>query len=121
LLEGERILFAGDMLSDVDPPILADTPDVAAAYLESLKTLESLIQQVRVLIPGHGSACDKDEAMWRLERDRRYLDIVTKAIEHIMPTDIAARTTALLDDPRLGWDEGQNAHLSNIEAILRYR
>jgi hypothetical protein len=107
------------MLSDVDPPILAVTPSVAATYLASLTTLEAIIAWTETVIPGHGSACDRGEALRRLDRDRRYLDVISGARRDAALVDIAAATAGELDDPRLEWDEGWNAHLANIEAIFR--
>jgi glyoxylase-like metal-dependent hydrolase (beta-lactamase superfamily II) len=119
MLEGEGVLFAGDMLSDVDPPILADSPGVVTTYLASLSILEDLIQEAGIVVPGHGSACDRSEALLRLDRDRRCLDVISGAARGAALTDIAVATAGELDDPRLAWDEGWNAHLSNIGIILR--
>jgi hydroxyacylglutathione hydrolase len=120
VLEGEGILFAGDMLSDVDPPMLMDTSGVTATYLTSLETLAPLVSGARTIIPGHGRACDTGEASRRLERDRRYIDVLIESIRNEATADIAVRSAEVLDDPRLGWNEGWNAHLANIETIRRY-
>lgn len=86
-----RVLVAGDMLSDILPPF----PDPGAAdplgdYLAGLDRLESVADDVDVVIPGHGSVGNADQVRTRIDMDRAYVQ-------------------ALLDgqdfaDPRLGPD-----------------
>lgn len=101
-LEREHVLFAGDMLSDIDIPMLADLPDVARTYLGSLDTLSGYVAQADVVIPGHGARCDRDEAMRRLDLDRRYLN------------DLIGRAPAVNDDPRMKRDANRDAHRDNL-------
>jgi glyoxylase-like metal-dependent hydrolase (beta-lactamase superfamily II) len=119
-LERDGILFAGDMLSDVDPPILADTARSADDYISSLDALAPLVGMAATIIPGHGTQCDGDEATRRLERDRHYLDVVRDAADRgaSAPVEEIARDTAhRLADPRIHWTEGWRAHVMNIETM----
>jgi glyoxylase-like metal-dependent hydrolase (beta-lactamase superfamily II) len=74
LVEERGVLAAGDMLSDVLVPML----DVSAAdpigdYLAALRLLEAAADDVDVVIPGHGSVADTQQARARIELDRAYL------------------------------------------------
>jgi hydroxyacylglutathione hydrolase len=67
-------LLAGDMLSDLEIPLLYATgPDPVGQYRAGLELLASL-DGVRVLVPGHGHAGDGAEYRRRVEADLRYLD-----------------------------------------------
>jgi hydroxyacylglutathione hydrolase len=68
------VLLAGDMLSDIEIPLL----DVAGAdplgdYRTGLERLAA-VEGVRWLVPGHGSVGDAGEFRRRLEADFGYLD-----------------------------------------------
>lgn len=77
-LPDRKLLFAADMLSDVEIPILNREP---AAYR---KTLEPLLQlaasgAIETLVPGHGSiARDRDEVLRRVREDLEYLDTLMR-------------------------------------------
>ncbi len=77
-LPGTATLLSGDMLSDVEIPLLADpsheVPDPVAAYRASLDLLEGV--PARVLVPGHGSVTDEAGIRARLAADRAYLDLL---------------------------------------------
>jgi len=82
------VLIAGDMLSDIEIPILdtvADDP--FGDYQTGLQRLAA-VSGVRWLVPGHGHIADAAEFRRRLDADTRYLDL------------LAAR--APFDDPRTG-------------------
>jgi len=73
-LPGTGVLVAGDMLSDIEIPLL----DVAGAdplgdYRAGLERLAAL-EGVRWLVPGHGSVGDQHEFRRRVEADLAYLD-----------------------------------------------
>lgn len=75
LLPDAGVLVAGDMLSDVEVPLL----DLAAAdpvtdYVVALDRLAHVLEGVDVVIPGHGAVADREEARRRLALDRSYLD-----------------------------------------------
>ncbi len=89
LIEERGVLVAGDMLSDILMPF----PDLDAAdpiedYLVGLRLLESVANDVDVLIPGHGSVGGADQVRARIELDRAYVR--------------ALRDGHAPDDPRIG-------------------
>jgi len=83
-LPRERVLLAGDMLSDVELP-LPFWPDDVLAYLAALDLLAPYASQARFVVPGHGHA--GTDATARLDADRRYVGDVMRTGES--------------DDPRL--------------------
>jgi len=70
-LPESRVLLAGDMLSDVEPPLPSSSENVAA-YDAGLELLHPFVELARVLVPGHGSPTDRPLERWTT--DRRYLD-----------------------------------------------
>ncbi|AKU17510.1 MBL fold metallo-hydrolase [Luteipulveratus mongoliensis] len=75
LLPDVGVLVAGDMLSDIEVPLLdLDSPDPVADYRAALDTFESLLDRVHIVVPGHGSVGDGSDLRSRLEADRRYLE-----------------------------------------------
>jgi glyoxylase-like metal-dependent hydrolase (beta-lactamase superfamily II) len=68
------VLVAGDMLSDILPPFPnLEAADPIGDYLVGLRLLESVAEDVTVVIPGHGSAGGRDELQQRIEQDRAYV------------------------------------------------
>lgn len=103
-LPGPRVLIAGDMLSDIELP-LPFHPDDVPAYLRALDTLAPFAARAAVVVPGHGAI--GDDALARLDADRRYLD------------DVQRRGVS--DDPRIanpGMAE-EHAHLQRLVAPRR--
>ena len=111
LIEENRVLVAGDMLSDVLIPML----DVSAAdpiedYLAALRLLEGVAVDVDAFVPGHGSVGGADQLRARIELDRAYVQ--------------ALGGGGVPDDPRIGpsarsgWEwvgdvhDGQAQHLA---------
>ena len=90
---GQRLLLAGDMLSDVELP-LPLSPDDLPAYLAGLDALAPYVARAVALVPGHGHPTTAP--LERLDADRRYLDDV-----------LAGRP---VDDPRLGNDGMAEVH-----------
>jgi glyoxylase-like metal-dependent hydrolase (beta-lactamase superfamily II) len=70
-LTRQRVLIAGDMLSDVELPLPFD-PDDLSAYFEGLDRLAPFAEAAEVVIPGHGHV--GNDARARLDADRRYID-----------------------------------------------
>jgi hydroxyacylglutathione hydrolase len=71
------VLVAGDMLSDIEMPLLdLSAPDPAGDYRRALARLAAL-DGVRWVIPGHGHPGDATEFRRRLDLDLRYLDSPT--------------------------------------------
>jgi glyoxylase-like metal-dependent hydrolase (beta-lactamase superfamily II) len=74
LVEDERVLVAGDMLSDIFMPMLnlkADDP--TGDYLSALVLLEGVAGSVDVVIPGHGSVAGAEQLPDRIKLDRAYV------------------------------------------------
>ena len=68
------VLVAGDMLSDLEIPLLdLEQDDALADYRTGLEKLAA-VRGVRWLVPGHGQATDAAGFRARVDADRRYLD-----------------------------------------------
>lgn len=70
-----QVLLAGDMLSDTEIPLCAETG--VATYASGLERLEPYVHQAQVLVPGHGAparAGTADSPAARLAADRAYLE-----------------------------------------------
>jgi hydroxyacylglutathione hydrolase len=71
-LPGAGVLLAGDMVSDLEIPLLAcEETDPVGRYRAGLELLAS--QPVRVLVPGHGHVGDHAEFTRRVRSDSAYL------------------------------------------------
>lgn len=93
LVEESGVLVAGDMLSDILIPFLdLEAKDAVGDYLAALDLLESVADDVKVFIPGHGSVGDAEQFRARIKQDRAYVQ--------------ALRNGGGADDPRL--TEGPN-------------
>ena len=89
VVEERGVLVAGDMLSDILMPFL----DLEAAnpiedYLTALRLIDGVVDEVDVVIPGHGSVGDSDQLRARVDLDRAYVE--------------ALRDRRTPDDPRIG-------------------
>ncbi len=84
VLPDARILLAGDMLSDLEIPLLdLGSADPVGDYRTGLDTLERAAARVGVqtVVPGHGRVGDHHELARRLAADRRYLDALVAGAE----------------------------------------
>jgi glyoxylase-like metal-dependent hydrolase (beta-lactamase superfamily II) len=82
LLAGRGVLIAGDMLSDVLIPLLDPRrPGQQTAYPAALDRLEKAVQQVDVLIPGHGAVAKGPEIADRFAVDRAHLEALQRGEE----------------------------------------
>lgn len=70
-LPKQRVLIAGDMLSDVELP-LPFWPDDLPAYIKALDALAPYAARAAFVVPGHGRV--GTDALARLDADRRYID-----------------------------------------------
>jgi glyoxylase-like metal-dependent hydrolase (beta-lactamase superfamily II) len=76
-LPGAGVLVAGDMLSDIEIPLLdTEAEDPLADYQAGLDGLAAVLPEVRWLVPGHGHVTDAAGLRARLDADRRYLDLL---------------------------------------------
>jgi glyoxylase-like metal-dependent hydrolase (beta-lactamase superfamily II) len=95
-IEDRGVLVAGDMLSDMFPPMLDfEAADAIGDYLAGLDLLESVADDVRFVVPGHGTVGDAREFRSRLDLDRACV--------------LALRDGTTVDDPRItspkpGWE-----------------
>jgi hydroxyacylglutathione hydrolase len=70
------VLVAGDMLSDIEIPLLdVDASDPLGDYRAGLRRLAA-VPGVRWLVPGHGHVAGAAEFRRRLDADARYLDLL---------------------------------------------
>ncbi|MFI5959494.1 MBL fold metallo-hydrolase [Cryptosporangium sp. NPDC051539] len=90
VIEDQRVLVAGDMLSDVLIPMLdlTDPTDPVEHYLAGLLLLGDAADDVEVVVPGHGSIGRGAEVRARIDQDRAYVQ--------------ALRDPGPSADPRLG-------------------
>jgi hydroxyacylglutathione hydrolase len=107
------LLFAGDMLSDLEVPMVMDT---FAAYRRTLLRLAAL--DVRVLVPGHGTpTAEASEIRTRFAQDATYLEAVsTCAMRAVARGASLSETTELCQ--RVSFtqpDDYPNAHRWNVE------
>ena len=103
-LPAHGVLIAGDMLSDVELPLLEES--TPAQYAAGLDLLHPYAASAAVLIPGHGRvALGAEAAQQRWRADRDYLVALTTGAE---PTD-----------PRLNNPGMAQAHAENVAAVRR--
>jgi hydroxyacylglutathione hydrolase len=108
-----RLLFAGDMLSDLEIPMVMDT---FAAYRRTLLRLAAL--DVRVLVPGHGTpTADPLAIAARFAQDQAYLEAVsTCATGAVARGASPAETVQVCEHISFAQPDGYpNAHRWNIE------
>jgi glyoxylase-like metal-dependent hydrolase (beta-lactamase superfamily II) len=68
-----RVLVAGDYLSSVELPGLAEGPGMLDAYLATLERLHPLVAAAEHVVPGHGPVLDREAALGVLDEDVAYL------------------------------------------------
>jgi glyoxylase-like metal-dependent hydrolase (beta-lactamase superfamily II) len=75
-LPATGVLVAGDMLSDIEIPLLdIDASDPLGDYRAGLRLLAA-VPGVRWLVPGHGHVAGAAEFRRRVDADARYLDLL---------------------------------------------
>jgi glyoxylase-like metal-dependent hydrolase (beta-lactamase superfamily II) len=114
LIEDRRVLVAGDMLSDLFVPML-DQPtganDPVEEYLEGLRLLEGVADDVDVVVPGHGSVGRGEQVRVRIDLDRAYVQALPGG--------------GVADDPRIGpaarpgWEWVGGIHAGNVQTFAR--
>ena len=101
------VLVAGDMLSDVEIPLVdSGGDDPFGQYRAGLARLASL-PGVRLVVPGHGHVGDEADFRQRVAADFRYLDVVEAG------GDIPPGLDGRLAGPGAGWLEAE--HASQLE------
>ncbi|HEX4089501.1 MAG TPA: MBL fold metallo-hydrolase [Trebonia sp.] len=109
LLPDTGVLIAGDMLSDVEIPLLdQDAADPFGGYRQGLDLLAG-VPRVRLVVPGHGHVGDDAEFRRRVAADYAYLDATETAAD---AADVA--------DPRLAEDWLRAEHAKH-HALARAR
>ena len=114
LIEQHGVLAAGDMLSDVFIPMLdnwTSTNDPIEEYLNGLRLLEGVADDVAVVVPGHGSVGGVGSVRARIELDRAYLHALRDGHEP--------------DDPRIGpsakpgWEWVSDIHAGQAHSLAQ--
>jgi glyoxylase-like metal-dependent hydrolase (beta-lactamase superfamily II) len=114
LVIAERgVLVAGDMLSDVLIPMLNlnGTTDPIEDHLAALRLLDGVVDDVDVVVPGHGSVGGADQVHARIGQDRAYLS--------------ALRDGRDPGDPRIGpaakpgWEWVTGVHEGQLQGLRR--
>lgn len=108
VIEGSGVLLAGDMLSDVEIPLLdPDRPGQCREYLRALDVLAALHSGgLSVLVPGHGAVARGSDIGARLDIDRTYVQQLYDGAE---PND-----TRVGPEATYGTDWLPQAHESNV-------
>lgn len=122
LLPDDDVAFVADTLSNIEVPSLDKTGAGAIPiYTATLDTLQTIIDRVAHIVPGHGAVADRAEAQQRLDADRRYLEALPRWAEKITPeTDhetIAHAMLAELDEHRATEELSWDMHLRNLESL----
>jgi glyoxylase-like metal-dependent hydrolase (beta-lactamase superfamily II) len=103
LLADRGVLLAGDMFSDVLIPLFdARQDDQVGAYEAALDRLSEAVEQVDVVVPGHGAVAEGPEVAARFAADRAYIDALRRGEE---PVDARLQQADWLEGP----------HRSNLE------
>jgi glyoxylase-like metal-dependent hydrolase (beta-lactamase superfamily II) len=85
LIEHGGVLVAGDMLSDVEIPLLdLSSDDPQGDYLTALDRFDEVVADVAVVVPGHGSLGHGEELRRRIDADRAYVHALREGRD---PTD----------------------------------
>lgn len=109
VLDSSRVLIAGDMLSDVFPPML----DLGAAdplddYLAALDRFDAIADEVDIVIPGHGSA--GTDVRSRIELDRTYVLALRDGREAADPRILS---------PEPGWEWVAGIHDWQVQSLTK--
>jgi glyoxylase-like metal-dependent hydrolase (beta-lactamase superfamily II) len=108
-------LWASDILSDLEIPLVSDS---LAAYERTLEMLAGV--EIRALVPGHGTpAADPAEARRRRDEDRAYLAEMRGRIEWALEggLDMSAAVLMCEDVPYRNRDFNEESHHLNVESI----
>jgi glyoxylase-like metal-dependent hydrolase (beta-lactamase superfamily II) len=111
LLPEPGVLVAGDMLSDVEIPLLHPSGPVQdLEYLAALDLLEAACgTTVGAVVPGHGSVARGPEIRSRIAADRAYLQALAEGVD--------PRDPRVGPDASYGTDWLPGAHESNARLV----
>lgn len=112
----QGVLWAADMLSDVEIPFVSHN---LSAYEETLARLAAL--DVRVLIPGHGApTTDPREIQARFNADRGYLHVLHARVSEAVAAgkSLEETVTACADIPFRQPAENAGPHRWNVESAF---
>jgi glyoxylase-like metal-dependent hydrolase (beta-lactamase superfamily II) len=108
------LLWAGDMLSDREPPMAMDS---VPRYIQTLRALHAL--PVRALVPGHGTPTrDPQEIHRRFRQDLRYLESLQRCVTRQVAQGTSRDETvrACRDVTFVQPNSYPNAHVWNVES-----
>jgi glyoxylase-like metal-dependent hydrolase (beta-lactamase superfamily II) len=111
----EACLWAADVLSDVEIPIVVHD---LASYERTLARIAKL--DLRTLVPGHGTATsDGTEIRTRLDEDRRYLEQLRETVAHAVTAGRSLEETAALSTsiPLRRSEDDETTHRLNVEKV----
>jgi len=112
----EATLWAADMLSDIEIPLVMDNLKV---YRETLDRLAQL--DVTVLVPGHGRpASGKAEVGARFDADRAYLAELQRRVEAAIAAgrNAAEALSGCADMTYANREQNEEAHRLNVETAF---
>lgn len=90
-LPEQRVLVAGDMLSDIELP-LPFHPDDLPAYMDALDRLAPYAERATIVVPGHGHV--GGDPLARLDADRGYIE---EMVRHGASDDPRARNPGMAE------------------------
>jgi glyoxylase-like metal-dependent hydrolase (beta-lactamase superfamily II) len=112
LIERCGVLVAGDMLSDVEIPLLdLSSEDPYGDYLAVLDRFDDVAADVAAVVPGHGAVGDAAEMQRRIDADRAYVNALREGRD---PADPRVGKGATY-----GWDWLPDEHRRQVEQALR--
>jgi glyoxylase-like metal-dependent hydrolase (beta-lactamase superfamily II) len=112
----EQVLWAADMLSDVEIPFVMHSLKAYRSTLDCLFQLE-----VSALVPGHGSpAGTRAEVTARFDTDRAYLDELQRRAEAAVRSGRSAAETVsdCADTEYSNREQNEDAHRLNVETAF---
>ena len=121
VLPEQDVAFVADTLSDIETPSITEGTDRFGRYLETLDRLQTVIDRVSWIVPGHGSVADRAEAQRRLDADRRYLEqlpsLVAAASGDVPDEELARSIADKLGETRAADEFSAGMHLANIRLL----
>jgi glyoxylase-like metal-dependent hydrolase (beta-lactamase superfamily II) len=112
LIEHCGVLVAGDMLSDVEIPLLdLSAADPQGDYLTALDRFDDVAAELSVVVPGHGALGSGAEIRRRIDADRAYLTALRQGRD---PADLRVGPLATY-----GRDWLPDEHRRQVEHALR--